>query len=1641
MRSFRRREFHAAPARSRFAPDLGKIGWGAALLSACLLVDATDAATYHLQSGQTVWDTTSNVWDVPANLWFGVAWVPGNDAQIDDPNVTVTLDGPQTANVTDVVAGGRLAGSPLTTTYLLTHGGSTAVQIDCPISNPDSIFLGGTAPIIVSNSVGAGYYFDVLSGTTILSGTGAVLSSAGVAAGDSSATAPVTLRVEAGADVVDTGGVDLVHRGVLEVTGSGSTLSTTGHLWLGSQAGATSSMSILAGGAVSCGGSFSVADTSGSNASATVTGTGSCLHSDGVCYVGYAGTTTTLIASGGVLDLARNLSLATTSTANATLLIGNGGTLVVADYAGADGISKGAGTAAFQMDGASVLKVRAGETLTSSVPIAMPARANIDTNGGNAVLSGVLSGRGFNKLGDGILKLTGANTYTGFSGLGTVILGGLIEFSDPGNFGTFAIQPGGGGIRWAPGNTYDISSRLYPFLAGGAIFDTNGNNVTLATALSGSDGITKTGLGILKLYASNSYFGPTLVRGGLLEFGSITSLGDPSFPVTLDGGGLRWINSWTTDVSSRLSPLGPGGGTFDTNGNNLTHGAPLTGTGGFTKLGDGTLTLTGNNSYLGNTVVDGGTLSLVGAENRLSATPQIVVGSTGTATLSVTSGATLGVPSLVALGVGPSSTGTLFLGATTLNLPGNLSVGAGGTGTMNIPAGTVVTTGGWTAFGDYSTGTGTVSGPGATLGAGSILYLGYQGSGSLTVDGGGVVAANEVYFGTLAGSAGTLSINAGGTLQVGGAGGIHQGAGSASFSLSSGTLRVAGSDLSSGVAVALAGSPTIDTNGLSATLSGTISGSGSLTKVGAGTLVLGAANSYGGGTTISAGTVIADVASRLGTGPVAIGSGGQLSGSNFEFARTVTLDGSGSNILTSDYLETGSGGPGSLSVTNGGVVSVGTRYNIAYYAGDVGTTTVSGIGSAISAGTLFRIGIGGDGTVTVGNGASISAGQLILGVNAGSSGTLHLQAGSTLAVGGVDGILVGGGSASFGLEGGQIRVTGSDLVSSTPMALSNASVIDTNGRNATLTGALTGSGSLEKVGSGSLVLSGANAYSGRTTITNGTLGLTGSARIGDASDVYLSSSATLDLAFAGDDTVNAFRIDGVQQATGTWGAIGSGADHESALITGTGRLLVTQPPYTVTVTNPANASGSTGVAFSETFSQVGGQGTVVFALQSGSLPTGLTLSTAGVLSGTPTQSGSFPITVRATDDQGTFGVGPTYALSIGDADATLSSLVVSEGTLVPDFAPSTTTYSNTVANAVSSLTVTATTSRSGSTLKIAGLPETSGAPSSPISLSQGSNPIDVEVTAPDGVTVKTYSIDVTRLASLVLAGGGLTLVEEGGSFAPSNLAAASAGAVPFAYDVIPGYPQHTIPHLNDGTYGNSNSWIGNSAGSFAGINLGATAVVVDHVAFGRDATGAVVDRSLGLYTLQYTTTPNPDASTSSWNSIGTLDYVSAGAAPFAFPSQRHLYSFTPVAATGIRIITAADGTAIDEIEVYAPPVVGATPESQSLGQPLLIRKNGGAPANLDLTWGDSCGTAQSDFAVYEGTLGGWYSHASIYCSTIGGFSVSSLVPGGAATYYLVVPLSAVSFDLEGSYGKDSSGVEIPRGTGVCRTGSATIACP
>ena len=87
------------------------------------------------------------------------------------------------------------------------------------------------------------------------------------------------------------------------------------------------------------------------------------------------------------------------------------------------------------------------------------------------------------------------------------------------------------------------------------------------------------------------------INGGTLNFAALNNLG--SGPISFGGGTLQYALGNTADISGSTITLGAGGGTIDTNGNNVTFANSIgnNGSGGLTKIGAGTLTLTSADTY------------------------------------------------------------------------------------------------------------------------------------------------------------------------------------------------------------------------------------------------------------------------------------------------------------------------------------------------------------------------------------------------------------------------------------------------------------------------------------------------------------------------------------------------------------------------------------------------------------------------------------------------------------------------------------------------------------------------------------------------------------------------------------------------------------------------------------------------------------------------------------------------------------------------------------------------------------------------------------------------------------------------------------------------------------------------------------
>ena len=105
---------------------------------------------------------------------------------------------------------------------------------------------------------------------------------------------------------------------------------------------------------------------------------------------------------------------------------------------------------------------------------------------------------------------------------------------------------------------------------------------------------------------------------------------------------------------------------------------------------------------------------------------------------------------------------------------------------------------------------------------------------------------------------------------------------------------------------------------------------------------------------------------------------------------------------------------------------------------------------------------------------------------------------------------------------------------------------------------------------------------------------------------------------------------------------------------------------------------------------------------------------------------------------------------------------------------------------------------------------------------------------------------------------------------------------------------------------------------------------------------------------------------------------------------------------------------------------GAVPNGDDTpGTQLLVAK--GTGSMLDLFWGASCRVTDTDYEIYEGTLGIPGSQTPVECSTLGATSFS-VTPSSGGRFYLIVPANAAS---EGSYGTDSEDMQRPASGSAC----------
>jgi len=274
-----------------------------------------------------------------------------------------------------------------------------------------------------------------------------------------------------------------------------------------------------------------------------------------------------------------------------------------------------------------------------------------------------------------------------------------------------------------------------------------GNAISLATAnvegplainsvITGAGSLTKTGGGTLTLSEANTYSGGTIINAGTVSIGNDGNLGNAAGALTFGGGTLRVTSGFTLNRSVTLNA---GGGTFDTNGNSLTLSGNMTGTGFLTKIGLGTLILSGTNNYSGGTTVTAGILQgdTTSLQGGITNNSQVTFNQNTNGTYA---GVISGTGSLTKEG-----TGTVIL-----------------TGTNNYSGGTTVTAG--ILQGDTTSLQGSVANNSQVVfnqGAAGTYTGNMTGTGTLTKTGAGTLtlSGTNTYTDTTTIDAGSLSVN------------------------------------------------------------------------------------------------------------------------------------------------------------------------------------------------------------------------------------------------------------------------------------------------------------------------------------------------------------------------------------------------------------------------------------------------------------------------------------------------------------------------------------------------------------------------------------------------------------------------------------------------------------------------------------------------------------------------------------------------------------------------------------------------------------------------------------------------------------------------------------------------------------------
>lgn len=343
----------------------------------------------------------------------------------------------------------------------------------------------------------------------------------------------------------------------------------------------------------------------------------------------------------------------------------------------------------------------------------------------------------------------------------------------------------------------------------------------------------------------------------------------------------------------------------------------------------------------------------------------------------------------------------------------------------------------------------------------------------------------------------------------------------------------------------------------SAEQSGIISESGgsfSLEKTGAGALTLSGANTYSGGTLISAGTIVVGVdtvgshgaimSSALGTGDVTLDGATLRAGGSFTVANDIALTAKGGSIDNN----------GNIFGLNGNITDATSGGGTLTFLGS-GTTDLAG-SNTYSANTVIKSGI-----VQALSTSALSASSAF---SIASGAELQLNGFSNTVASLSDDGSAGGGTVSNGAATNATLTLGA----TSGTATFSGSIEDGSGG---------GSLKLAKTGGGTQVLSGANSYTGGTSVSGGTLKISGGGTLGATTNSLAVNGGTLDLGGTTQTQDGGVSLTGGSIENGTLSSSGIfdlQAGAISAALTGTGNLEKSTTG-TVTLGGQNSYSGTT----------------------------------------------------------------------------------------------------------------------------------------------------------------------------------------------------------------------------------------------------------------------------------------------------------------------------------------------------------------------------------------------------------------------------------------------------------------------------------